>query len=84
MHGVEDAPLHGFEAIAGVGERARHNHAHGVIEVRLAHLPVNIDKSNQTNFHLALALSRGSDCVCSVSDYDRGFVVSMQQMFGGG
>src|SRR5215213_8132069 len=38
VHGVEDAPMHRLQAVARVGERARHDHAHGVIEVAALHL----------------------------------------------
>ena len=38
VHGVENAPVHGFQTVAGVGESAAHDHAHGVIEVGALHL----------------------------------------------
>src|SRR5438874_910408 len=38
VHGVQDAAVHGLEPIAHVGERALHDHAHRVVEERLAHL----------------------------------------------
>ena len=43
VHGIEDAALDGFEAIASVRQSARHNHAHGVVEVRRAHFVVDVD-----------------------------------------
>jgi hypothetical protein len=33
VHRIEDAPMHRLEPVARVGQRARHDHAHGVIEV---------------------------------------------------
>ncbi len=36
-HGVEDAPVHGLETVAHVGQRAGHDHAHGVVEVGTLH-----------------------------------------------
>ena len=30
--------MHRLEAVARVGQRARHDHAHGVIEIRTLHL----------------------------------------------
>ena len=30
--------MHGLQSVAGVGQRSRHDHAHGVIEVALFHL----------------------------------------------
>jgi hypothetical protein len=41
-HGVEHPPVHGLQAVAHVGQRAPHDHAHGVIQVRLAHLVFEI------------------------------------------
>ena len=38
VHRVEDAPVHGLEPVAGVGQRPAHDHAHGVIEVGALHL----------------------------------------------
>ena len=38
VHGVEAAPVHGLEAVAHVGERAPHDHAHRVVDVVAAHL----------------------------------------------
>ncbi len=38
VHAEQDAPVHGLEAVAHVGQRARHDHAHGVIEVGALHL----------------------------------------------
>ena len=37
-HAEQDAPVHGLEAVADVGQRARHDHAHGVIEIAALHL----------------------------------------------
>ena len=38
VHRVEDAPVHRLEAVAHVGQRPRHDHAHGVIEIGALHL----------------------------------------------
>ena len=38
VHRIEDAPMHRLEAVARIGQRARHDHAHGVIEVGALHL----------------------------------------------
>ena len=38
VHAEQDAPVHRLEAVANVGQRARHDHAHGVIEVAALHL----------------------------------------------
>ena len=43
VHGHEDAPLHGLQAVAHVGKRARDDDAHRIVEVRLAHLRFDIN-----------------------------------------
>ena len=37
LHRVEDAPVNRLEAVADVGQRAAHDHAHGVIEIAALH-----------------------------------------------
>ena len=36
-HRVEDAPMHGLQAVANVGQSAAHDHAHRVIEITAFH-----------------------------------------------
>ena len=43
VHGHQDAPLHGLQPVAHIGQRARDDHAHGVVQVRLAHFCFDID-----------------------------------------
>ena len=43
LHGVEDAPVHGLEPVPYVGQSSRHDDAHGVVEIRRAHLDFNGD-----------------------------------------
>ena len=38
VHGVEDPSLHRLQSVPDVGERPRHDHAHGVGQVRSPHL----------------------------------------------
>ena len=38
VHRIEDAPMHGLEPVARIGQRARYDHAHGVIEIAALHL----------------------------------------------
>ena len=45
-HRVQDAAMHGLQAVAHVGQRAAHDHAHGVVEIRLAHLVFEIHGKN--------------------------------------
>ena len=44
VHAVQNAAMHGLQAIADVGQRAAHDHAHRVIEVRALHLVFDIDR----------------------------------------
>ena len=46
VHGVEDAAVHRLQAVARVGQGPRHDHAHGVVQIRAAHLVVNVDTLN--------------------------------------
>ena len=46
VHRIEDAPMHRLEPVARVRQRARHDHAHGVIEVALLHLLGDGDRTN--------------------------------------
>ena len=46
VHREQDAAMHGLQAVAHVGKRAAHDHAHGVIEVALAHLLLDGDHRN--------------------------------------
>ena len=36
-HGEQDAAMHGFQAVAHVGQRPAHDHAHGISEIGLPH-----------------------------------------------
>ena len=42
-HRVEDPAMHRLQAVAHVGQRSRHDHAHGVIEVGALHLLLDRD-----------------------------------------
>ena len=44
LHAVEDAAVDGLEAVAYVGQGAADDDRHGVVEVRPAHLFLNIDR----------------------------------------
>jgi len=46
IHRVENAPMHRLEPVARIGQRARHDHAHGVIEVGAFHLVEDGDGTN--------------------------------------
>jgi hypothetical protein len=53
VHREQDAPVHGLQAVAHVGQRARHDHAHGVIEIGALHLLFDGDRADV--FRLAAA-----------------------------
>ncbi len=38
VHRIQDAPMHRLQTVARIRQRARHDHAHGVIEVAALHL----------------------------------------------
>ena len=41
--GVEHAPVHGLEPVAGIGQRAPDDHRHRVVEIGAAHLLFDVD-----------------------------------------
>ena len=43
VHAVKNAAMDWFETVANIGQRASHNHAHSVIEVRAFHLIFDVD-----------------------------------------
>ncbi len=38
VHRIQDAPMHRLQTVARIRQRPRHDHAHGVIEIRALHL----------------------------------------------
>ena len=44
VHAVQDAAMHRLQTVADIGERAAHDHAHGVIEVAAPHLVFDVDR----------------------------------------
>lgn len=44
VHGVENAAMHGLQAVAHIGQRTAHDNAHGVIEIGALHL---LDNGNR-------------------------------------
>ena len=51
LHGVQDPPVDGLQAIPCIRQGARHDHAHGIVEVCSPHLFVNINRLDGSNFH---------------------------------
>ena len=43
VHGKQNAPMNWLQAIAGIRQRARHNHAHSIVKIAAAHLLVDVD-----------------------------------------
>ncbi len=50
-HGIENAPVHRLEAVAHVGQRPRHDDAHGIVQVGAFHLLFDIDRSGIAGNH---------------------------------
>ena len=48
-----------FEPVPGVGQRALHDDAHGVIEVRLAHFVLETGQPDVADFHDVMPLRDG-------------------------
>ncbi|SPU80182.1 Uncharacterised protein [Brucella suis] len=46
VHGMENAPMHRLQAVAHIGQRAAHDHAHGIIKIRPLHF---LDNGNRLN-----------------------------------
>ncbi len=46
LHAVEDAAMHGLEAVANVGQSAADDDRHGVVEIRPPHLVFNVDRDD--------------------------------------
>jgi hypothetical protein len=45
-HGMQHAPVDGLESVAHVRQRPTDDHAHGVVEIRLAHLVFEVDRQD--------------------------------------
>ena len=45
-HGVEDAPLHRLESVPDVGQGAPDDDRHRIVEIRLAHLVLNVNRAD--------------------------------------
>jgi hypothetical protein len=55
LHSIEDAAVHGLEAVADVGQGAADDDGHRVVEIRPAHLVFDIDRKQKCR---AAALNR--------------------------
>jgi hypothetical protein len=51
VHGVEDAALDRLESVAGIGQRARDDDAHCIVQICHLHFGVNIYLTDGSNFH---------------------------------
>jgi hypothetical protein len=50
VHRMENAPVHRLEPVADVGQRPRHDHAHGVVEIGAAHLLLDRNGADVARF----------------------------------
>ena len=58
LHAEEDAPVHRLESVSHIGQCACHYHAHGVVDVALPHLVLDVNFDNSfLIFHSYLILS---------------------------
>ena len=48
VHGIENPALHGLETVARIGQRARNDHAHGIVKIRPAHLFIDADRTDNS------------------------------------
>ncbi len=62
VHGVEDAPVDRFQTVARVGQGARDDHTHRIVQIGLLHLLINIYSANQANFHWKLQMLKRNIC----------------------
>src|SRR5581483_6703127 len=54
-HRIENAPLHRFEAVAHVGQRARSDNGHRIREIALSHFVFDVDLMDKVDIHAAWA-----------------------------
>src|SRR5687767_134585 len=73
VHRVQDAPVHGVEAIAHVGKRARHDHAHRVVDERFLDLVIDETRENSLAIYWAghVVLREGKTVVGRTEKYTR-------------
>jgi hypothetical protein len=50
-HAVQNTPLDWLEAVTDIGEGALDDNAHRVVEIRAAHLRIDVDGLDVANFH---------------------------------
>ena len=43
LHGVQDAPVDRFQSVPGIRQGTGHDDAHGVIQIGLPHLGINVN-----------------------------------------
>ena len=56
-HGVEDAAVDRLETVSSVRQRALHDDAHGVVEIRLPHLGFDAGQPDVAYFHESIPLA---------------------------
>jgi hypothetical protein len=52
MHGIQNTPVNRLQTITGIGQGTRHDHTHGIIQIRRAHLGVNIHGFDISSDHI--------------------------------
>ncbi len=69
MHTHEDAAVNGFQTVTNVRQRAPHDNAHGVIEVRIFHLIFDVGGNNVAAVNVS-PVAAGGGIVWSFSRRD--------------
>ena len=54
--------MHRLQPVAGIRQGASHDDAHGVVEVGVAHLLVDVNAMNGTDIQMNLRRPRDSEC----------------------
>ncbi len=54
VHGIENAPVDGLQAVTCVGQRPGNDDAHGVVQVGTTHLLINVDTIDGPDFQVSL------------------------------
>jgi hypothetical protein len=62
VHRVDDAAVHGLEAVTHVGQRAADDDAHGVLDVAALHLGVEVDRLRAVGVDRGLLSHRVPSC----------------------
>ena len=66
LHGVQHAPVDGFQTIAHIRQRASDNHRHRIVEIRTPHLVLNVDENHVGGAGTRGTARRGAAAVAAI------------------